>query len=659
MGGGEADDVSIEKVMAPAISFEEKIGTVTIIVSADESVFPDGCSLSVRKIEKKSELKDVTQAVNADKEKNDISNNVAESFTYDIKVLKDGEEIQPDGEINVSFKSDLVNNKNLETQVYHVSEVTDKKTEETTLEATALEGEAKRDTFTAVSDGFSYYTVEFTYNDLTYVMDGDTEILLSDVLDHVGLKGEASDVKGSNDALFSFEKKGGEWYVKANKAFKTEEWMKVTIDGIVYAINVTDAITGVAYAEFDSSTGVLRIFRGTSGTYTDGQVVGTKTYWTGIEDITGNTNPKWYSKRSSVTNISIEDSFAPETAYKLFSRMSNLTSITGISNLDTSNVTNMSSMFEGCNRLTSLDVSGFNTSNVTTMYSMFYNCSTLTSLDVSGFDTCNVTTMRYMFRSCSGLTSLDLSNFDISNVTDMGQMYYDSSGLTSLDVSSFDTSNVTNMGSMFYGCSNLEEIALGPQSIFEENPPNTNWQRTKTLANVPVTNGVKITNITEYDGSEPGWYTHYSTFLVEYDANGGIGAPAAQEKEPGVDLTLTTDVPTRTGYNFYRWNTKADGSGTSYEKGAAYSVDEDVTLYAQWEPVTPLPTGITKTAPIISLCPISMLNVCPPANASESPVSALSDDPPPPQAARDSARIATIIRANNFFLIFSSIHLTC
>ena len=44
-------------------------------------------------------------------------------------------------------------------------------------------------------------------------------------------------------------------------------------------------------------------------------------------------------------------------------------------------------MFNGCSRLTSLDVSKFDTSKVTDMGSMFSECSSLTSLDLSNFDT--------------------------------------------------------------------------------------------------------------------------------------------------------------------------------------------------------------------------------------------------------------------------------
>ena len=48
-------------------------------------------------------------------------------------------------------------------------------------------------------------------------------------------------------------------------------------------------------------------------------------------------------------------------------------------------VTDMTSMFYGCNAITSLDLSSFNTSNVMNMNSMFDGCSSLTSLDISSF----------------------------------------------------------------------------------------------------------------------------------------------------------------------------------------------------------------------------------------------------------------------------------
>ena len=72
------------------------------------------------------------------------------------------------------------------------------------------------------------------------------------------------------------------------------------------------------------------------------------------------------------------------------------------------------------------------------------------------------------------------------------------------------------------------------------------------------------------------WYT------ITFNANGGSNPPASQKKIHGTNLTLTTETPTRAGYDFVSWNTAADGSGTSYASGAAFSTNADTTLYAQW-----------------------------------------------------------------------------
>lgn len=71
-------------------------------------------------------------------------------------------------------------------------------------------------------------------------------------------------------------------------------------------------------------------------------------------------------------------------------------------------------------------------------------------------------------------------------------------------------------------------------------------------------------------------------WTVSYNANGGSGAPGSQEKTYGTNLTLSSTKPTRTGYVFKNWNTKSDGTGTSYSSGGPYSSDSNVTLYAQW-----------------------------------------------------------------------------
>jgi leucine-rich repeat (lrr) protein len=73
------------------------------------------------------------------------------------------------------------------------------------------------------------------------------------------------------------------------------------------------------------------------------------------------------------------------------------------------------------------------------------------------------------------------------------------------------------------------------------------------------------------------------TYTVKYDANGGTGAPSNQTKTKGTDLVLSDIKPTKEGYIFVNWNTKKDGTGTSYNAGSKYTTEASVTLYAQYE----------------------------------------------------------------------------
>ena len=131
-----------------------------------------------------------------------------------------------------------------------------------------------------------------------------------------------------------------------------------------------------------------------------------------------------------------------------------------LTSFKTSNVTDMSSMFEGCSKLTSLDLTTFNTENVQNNCSMFKDCSSLTSLTFGNFYVGFSTNLSAMFQGCSALTSVDLSKFNTANVIDMQYMFDGCKSLASLDVSMFDTGNVLNMCNMFSGCSSLTELDL-------------------------------------------------------------------------------------------------------------------------------------------------------------------------------------------------------
>ena len=72
-------------------------------------------------------------------------------------------------------------------------------------------------------------------------------------------------------------------------------------------------------------------------------------------------------------------------------------------------------------------------------------------------------------------------------------------------------------------------------------------------------------------------------YTVSYNANGGSGAPAAQTKAHGATLTLSTAKPTRTGYTFLGWGTSASATTATYQPGASYTANANITLYAVWK----------------------------------------------------------------------------
>lgn len=107
-------------------------------------------------------------------------------------------------------------------------------------------------------------------------------------------------------------------------------------------------------------------------------------------------------------------------------------------------------------------------------------------------------------------------------------------------------------------------------------------------AYIPVAPGSHKVDIyfqNDSGSDNPHVYSNYITvsspFAVTYNANGGTGAPSAQEKRTGIDLTLSSTQPTRDGYTFAGWATSTDGS-VEYAAGATYTANAAVTLYAQW-----------------------------------------------------------------------------
>lgn len=113
-------------------------------------------------------------------------------------------------------------------------------------------------------------------------------------------------------------------------------------------------------------------------------------------------------------------------------------------------LTNIYSMFQDCNNLTSLDLGNFNTINITSIADLFRNCLNLTNVNLSSFNTNKVKDFVRMFMNCQKLVELDLSSFYTPVLTSTQDMFYNCLSLKKLDIRNFDFTKVVSYSTMFY-----------------------------------------------------------------------------------------------------------------------------------------------------------------------------------------------------------------
>ena len=73
-----------------------------------------------------------------------------------------------------------------------------------------------------------------------------------------------------------------------------------------------------------------------------------------------------------------------------------------------------------------------------------------------------------------------------------------------------------------------------------------------------------------------------NTNRIYFNANGGEGTMNDMAVPYNETRNISACTFTRMGYDFTGWNTKADGSGTSYASGQSITPTQAMTLYAQW-----------------------------------------------------------------------------
>ncbi|MFI3326828.1 MAG: InlB B-repeat-containing protein, partial [Clostridia bacterium] len=104
-----------------------------------------------------------------------------------------------------------------------------------------------------------------------------------------------------------------------------------------------------------------------------------------------------------------------------------------------------------------------------------------------------------------------------------------------------------------------------------------------------------------------------NTYIVSYSSNTTdtvSSMPTSQTKIYNVTLTLSDDIPTRTGYTFQGWSTSSGTSNTvNYETGDSYTTNASDILYAVWEVNTYIVSYSSNTTDTVSSMPTSQTKI--------------------------------------------------
>lgn len=207
---------------------------------------------------------------------------------------------------------------------------------------------------------------------------------------------------------------------------------------------------------------------------------------------TGSSNPIYASWDAETGTIYVDSPsykvYANENADNMFMNLKCLDNVS-LGELSTRYTKSISSLFDGCERMTSIDISSFEVSSVNSarglfsgceklteiiwpkmtfckegvdISSLFNNCKSLTNIDLHCFDNCCIHNISNAFSTCEKLSNLNLSKMDFSSCGGYDGAFDHCYSLTTLDVSNFCWKNINGWCRFtFCGCSSLQKIMLG------------------------------------------------------------------------------------------------------------------------------------------------------------------------------------------------------
>ena len=128
-------------------------------------------------------------------------------------------------------------------------------------------------------------------------------------------------------------------------------------------------------------------------------------------------------------------------------------------------VRDISGMFSYCNKIKFVDLKQLKLEGIVSMSSMFQCCYNLEKVIFPVHtNTYNLNDISSMFDRCIKIKSIDLSSFTTGNVSDMSHMFNECENLETVLISSmFDTKNLSKKDDIFKDCKNLDIVDLNSE----------------------------------------------------------------------------------------------------------------------------------------------------------------------------------------------------
>ena len=147
-----------------------------------------------------------------------------------------------------------------------------------------------------------------------------------------------------------------------------------------------------------------------------------------------------------------------------------------------------------------------------------------------------------------------------------------------------------------------DETKTLTENAFYNNGLKFKGWSTSSTGSVKYTDKQSVKNLSSTDGAVIDLYAVWdanTTKSIVYNGNGATGGSTSSQAitytktDTSLTKTFNKNGFTKSYYTFKGWNTKADGTGTSYKDQESFNVQnffknfgssDSVTLYAQWDP---------------------------------------------------------------------------